>query len=151
MSSNLPKRKKLFHTPPSWVGESEVFFITINCLKRETDQLTIPKVGIIILQAAEFHNRNHNWFCRLLVLMPDHLHLLVSFPQGTEMKKFISSWKGYLAKQCRLKWQREFFDHRIRNWENLYSKAEYIRQNPVRKGLCTTASEWPWTYDYWRE
>ncbi|MDA1069560.1 MAG: transposase, partial [Verrucomicrobia bacterium] len=88
---------------------------------------------------------------RLLVLMPDHLHALVSFPQDTEMKKFISSWKGYLAKHCGIKWQRDFFDHRIRNWESLDGKADYIRQNPVRKGLCKSAEEWQWMLDYWRE
>jgi putative transposase len=151
MSDDIPQRKKLFHTPPNWVGESEIFFLTINCYQRGVEQLTRPETGTAILDSAEYHNKNNNWFCRLLVLMPDHLHALISFPLDTEVKKFISSWKGYLAKRCGIIWQRDFFDHRIRNWESLDAKVDYIRENPVRKGLCDKAEEWPWVLDYWRE
>ena len=103
------------------------------------------------METAEYRNKNNNWFRRLLVVMPDHLHALISFPLDTEVKKFISSWKGYLAKRCGIIWQRDFFDHRIRNWESLDAKADYIRENPVRKGLCDKAEEWPWVLDYMRE
>ena len=39
------------------------------------------------------------------------------------------------------------FDHRIRNSENLEEKFQYIRMNPVRRGLVATPGEWPWVWE----
>jgi REP-associated tyrosine transposase len=38
-------------------------------------------------------------------------------------------------------WQRVFFDHR-----ELEEKTSYVLMNPVRKGLCEAAEDWPWVY-----
>ena len=54
----------------------------------------------------------------------------------------ISTWKEHLAKQGGVKWQRDFFDHRLRSDESARAKASYIRENPVRKGLATSADTW---------
>ena len=147
MPEELPKRKRLFHTIPPWVDQSELYFVTINCKQRGVRQLTKNFIGKTVLKSALFHNNNGNWFCRLLVLMPDHLHMLVSFPPEKSMETLINSWKGYLAKQCQVQWQRGFFDHRIRGWESLDEKAEYIRENPIRANLVKSFEEWPWQID----
>ncbi len=79
--------------------------------------------------------------------MPDHLHALASFPPDTSMKAFVRKFKIYTSRKCGVHWQRDFFDHRPRNEEELEEKAEYIRQNPVRAGLATTASEWKFAWE----
>jgi putative transposase len=79
---------------------------------------------------------------RMVLAMPDHLHGLFSFPSGS-MKKHISLIKEWMAKKTGVRWQRDFFDHRIRSWESGAEKAKYIRQNPVRAGLVACPEDWP--------
>jgi hypothetical protein len=75
--------------------------------------------------------------------MPDHVHLLASFPTQKEMTVVIKEWKAYTAKATGVRWQRGFFDHRLRREESLRDKSDYILQNPVRKGLVAQAEDWP--------
>jgi putative transposase len=79
--------------------------------------------------------------------MPDHLHAILAFPPDRDMQQVLSHWKEYAARQIYIAWQRDFFDHRIRNSENLEEKFQYIRMNPVRRGLVATPGEWPWVWE----
>jgi putative transposase len=79
-----------------------------------------------------------------MLLMPDHLHALLAFPYDKSMASTIGAWKGYQAKEFGIQWQDNFFDHRMRDHRELQKSAGYIRLNPVRKGLCTSESAWPW-------
>jgi hypothetical protein len=62
------------------------------------------------------------------------------------MVKVISDWKRYLARHARLHWQRDIFDHRIRNEASLQGKWHYILQNPIRAGLVTAVDQWPYVW-----
>jgi putative transposase len=79
--------------------------------------------------------------------MPDHVHALISFPpSGKPLRRVVSQWKEWTAKQCGIGWQRDFFEHRLRQEESRREKAEYILQNPVRKQLVSRPEEWPFVY-----
>jgi putative transposase len=78
-----------------------------------------------------------------VLLMPDHLHALVSFPTSKDMKTVVTEWKKYAAHEFGISWQRDFFDHRLRNDESLRDKEDYIRMNPVRAGLVNRPEDWP--------
>ena len=81
------------------------------------------------------------------VLMPDHLHALLSFPpSGKTLKLIISKWKEWTAKELGIVWQRDFFEHRLRHDESRREKADYILQNPVRKKLVARPEDWPFVY-----
>jgi len=41
-------------------------------------------------------------------------------------------------------WQREFFDHVLRSCESYAEKWNYVRDNPVRDGLVSSADDWPY-------
>jgi putative transposase len=45
-----------------------------------------------------------------------------------------------------IEWQRDFFEHRLRSDESWREKANYILANPVRKGLVTEVSRWPYVF-----
>jgi len=79
-----------------------------------------------------------------MLLMPDHLHALLIFPHEKPMHAIIASWKGYQAKRLGISWQNNFFDHRIRNRDELHKSEAYIRLNPVRRNLCSEQNAWPW-------
>ncbi|HKB80903.1 MAG TPA: transposase [Thermoanaerobaculia bacterium] len=97
------------------------------------------------------------------VVMPDHVHLVLtpgmnamgwSHPLATILKGI----KGSSARSInrRLKrigpvWQHESFDHELRRDEDLRRKCEYVCNNPVRKGLASSADEYPWIWREWVE
>jgi len=142
----LPHRARLGHTPPVWVGTSPLFFITLCCADRDRNQLCQPDLAAAIFTATGVYQEKQRWHARLLLLMPDHLHALISFPAEENMESVLRAWKHYLAKTHGIRWQRDFFDHRIRHHESLEEKAAYIRNNPVRAGLVGTAEEWPYIW-----
>ncbi|PYL06431.1 MAG: hypothetical protein DME34_09015 [Verrucomicrobia bacterium] len=138
-----PKRKKLPHDRPLWLRpEEEIFFVTICCQERVRNQLCKGQVACEIFDSVEFRNRNQIWYAHLVVLMPDHLHALISFPYEQPMRQIIADWKRFLATKLGINWQRDFFDHRLRREESFTEKADYIRANPVRAGLIGPSEEW---------
>ena len=78
--------------------------------------------------------------------MPDHLHAILAFPPERGMATTMRNWKKFVARQHGVDWQRDFFDHRLRNDQELQEKTSYILMNPVRKGLCERAEDWVWVY-----
>ena len=133
---------KLYHRVPGWVEDGAIFHIRIRSEGDPTSSLTEPR----ILEAARVYHERQRWFCHLIVLMPDHVHALLSFPRQDGMSRIIGEWKHYLAHHGGIRWQDGYFDHRIRNDAEFVEKAAYIRRNPVAKGLCAREEDWPWTW-----
>ena len=76
------------------------------------------------------------------VVMPNHVHLLAVFPDGTAMKKQFASWLRFTATEInRLTgnsgsfWQEEPFDHLVRSAEQYDALRRYIADNPLKSGL----------------
>jgi putative transposase len=99
------------------------------------------------------------------VILPDHLHVIWTQPGGdadfgkrwSQIKRGIGAAladrRGELpetplsSSQCRRHerglWQRRFWEHRIRDEEDLQHHVEYIHFNPVKHGLARCVAEWP--------
>jgi REP element-mobilizing transposase RayT len=142
----LPVRKKLPHEVPQWVADGSWFFITIKCVPPGKNQLCRGEIGDRVLAAMAHNHNSFIWHCRLVLLMPDHLHGIMAFPREPGMATGIANWKKFTAAKLGVKWQRDFFDHRLRDHHELEEKTSYILLNPVRKGLCERAEDWVWTY-----
>jgi nicotinamide-nucleotide amidase len=146
-SAPLPRRKKISHDLPAGVRpEDAVFFLTICCAPRGENQLCKPDVAAAIFESVEVGQVRGDWWMQLVVLMPDHLHALLVFPAEKNLRKVIADWKKLLARKIGIRWQRDFFDHRIREEERLQEKADYILKNPVRAGLIVRAEDWPYVW-----
>jgi REP element-mobilizing transposase RayT len=92
------------------------------------------------------------------VVMPEHVHLLLTplcdqegWPHG--LPAILKSLKGASARAVNKLlstsgpvWQEESSDHVLRSRESLKEKLEYIRQNPVRRGLVKKAEDYPWLW-----
>ncbi len=131
---------------PDWVADGAPYFITICCTPRGRNQLCVPAVAEQIWEAVRFREARHDWHVRLMLLMPDHLHALISFAPLRPMAKTLGNFKEIVAKGAGVGWQRDFFDHRLRAEESLDEKAHYIRLNQVRKGLIARAEDWPYVW-----
>jgi putative transposase len=138
-------RKKLTHVRPAWAKESDPIFLTICCRDRKRDQLTSEKNWQALVSATEAMLSNHTWNPRLMVAMPDHVHIIVDIPKITGIAEAIRQFKAKTATAGQIDWQRDAFDHRIRNETAVRDKWHYVLMNPVRANLCAVPSEWPYT------
>jgi putative transposase len=136
----------LDHQTPEWKGNDATFFVTICTDPRGVNQLCSSTVGREILNSIKHYHEQRRWFCHLAVLMPDHVHFLLSFPDVKTFSPIIGDWKRWLTLRHKVSWQENFFDHRIRNEDNDKWKADYIFQNPVRAGLVERAEDWPYAW-----
>ena len=91
------------------------------------------------------------WITGRYIIMPDHIHLFCSPDRNDSIP--LSRWVQYWKSQASLRWpqkeeqpvwQKSFWDTQIRHGESYQSKWEYVRQNPVRAGLCGSANDWPY-------
>jgi REP element-mobilizing transposase RayT len=98
------------------------------------------------------NDRNGHTFTIAYVLMPDHLHWLFQLQKTKPLSKVIQGFKSqvsqYINKQQAHSvtvWQRNFYDHQIKNERDLYNQARYIVANPLRAGICISITQ----YSYW--
>jgi len=143
----LPRRTKLPHEPPTWVSENAIYFVTVCTVPRGANQLCRPSVGGRLIEAALYRERVlSQWSVHLLLLMPDHVHMLLSVAGPIELARCVTGWKRYTACRLGVRWQRDFFEHRLRRDESLEQKADYILHNPVRAGLTSEPDGWPYVW-----
>ena len=145
--SMLPKRKILPHEIPSWVKDGSEYFITICCQPRGKNHLCNDNIFDLVTESLQISQKSGDLWIHLLVLMPDHLHSIMSFSPTIGMKRSISQWKRYVSANSPVAWQRDFFDHRLRQNESYIEKAHYIRMNPVRAGLVDDPAKWPFIWE----
>jgi putative transposase len=145
LSNERPDRKAMLHTPPFWIDDTALFFVTLNCQQRGQNQLAHEDTSTKLIDSWLYYHDHQSCAPLIIMVMPDHLHLLISFSwkTGEGMPALIKSWKRYTAKQCDIQWQRDYFDHRIRNQDDFDQKWDYILNNPVKAGLTDHPSQWP--------
>jgi REP element-mobilizing transposase RayT len=90
----------------------------------------------------------HAWLVGYYLLMPDHLHLFCApYDLTFSLEKWVTFWERQFRRlhndpNCR--WQPHPFHHRLRRQESYAEKWNYVRENPLRKGLVTNADDWPY-------
>jgi putative transposase len=146
-NTTRPVRKHLDHSVHFHGRFGATYFITICCVARGVNQLCKDDVARVLFDTVRRYHDAGRWYLKLLLLMPDHLHLLIGVPSETSLSDLMRDFKRITARLGRIGWQRNFFDHRLRNDESLDEKAAYIRQNPVRVGLIGPEDEWPFAID----
>lgn len=114
--------------------------------------LADPKVADIVQEALHF--RDGEMF-RLIAycIMPTHVHMVVDRVDGV-LFRVMQSLKRHTAREanCRLQrtgrpfWHRESYDHVIRDYRDMCNQLRYLIDNPVKSGLVSEWSEFPYTY-----
>jgi putative transposase len=107
--------------------------------------------------------------CVGFVLMPDHVHLLIWFPQPRQLSPFVQQLKGRSSTQIKRflrdglvqyaarispadpVWQVRFYSFEIDGQKKLEEKLTYMHLNPVRAGLVARMIDWQWSSARWYE
>jgi REP element-mobilizing transposase RayT len=104
------------------------------------------RIARVVAEAiCHFHSQRYRllaWF-----VMPNHVHVLFSPLREQTLETILHSWKSYSANRANALlsrlgrfWQREYFDHLVRDESSLRKFKQYIQDNPRRAGL----RNWPW-------
>jgi REP element-mobilizing transposase RayT len=113
------------------------------CLLQRPDLAKIVGDAILFFQGTSYDLDR-------FVVMPNHVHAIVQFRSGANLKTVSESWMRYSARKINSTigrtgalWQPEPFDHIIRSAEQFEYLQRYIAENPQKAGLN------PGEYLYW--
>jgi len=130
---------------PHFQSDFKTYFVTFVTRQRMT--LSEPARDVVLRHLVQCSM----YWLHVAVVMPDHVHVLVT--PNDPLAYVMGRVKGASSREVNLLlgrngslWQQESFDHELRRDESLQQKAEYIRQNPVRKGLVQRAEDYQWLW-----
>ena len=123
-------------------------FVTFGCYHRRP--LLVTETSRRTLEAAlERVRRAFKLRVYGYVLMPEHVHLLVSEPErgtlATALKSLKQGVSRRLIGRAEHFWQKRYYDFNIRNYPQFVEKLKYIHRNPVKRGLCERPEDWEWS------
>jgi len=100
-----------------------------------------PEAARILADTLRFFD-GERYVLGEFVVMPNHLHLLVTPAPDHALSDLVRSWKTYAARQINgilgrsgAFWQAETYDHIVRSEEQLGHYRRYIADNPVKAKL----------------
>jgi putative transposase len=83
------------------------------------------------------------------VIMPEHVHLLLSEPERGALADALKSLKQGVSRRliggAEHFWQKRYYDFNVRNYPQFVEKLKYIHRNPVKKDLCQRPEDWEWS------
>ncbi len=146
--------------------EKHIQFVTFSCYKRRR-YLKTERAKRIVIGSLGARLAKHNGSCLGYVIMPDHVHVMVWFPQTGQLKDFLNHWKDlsshnlkqlfrehYPSYWSRVNdedpiWQPRYYSFNIWNRSKVEQKLDYMHLNPVRAGLCEHSIEYPYSSARW--
>lgn len=138
------------------------FFTVATYLRRPI--LTHPPIRAALREAVREVRAGWPFGIDAWVLLPDHLHCLWTLPDDdTDYSQRWAAIKRAVTKACAERygsraqsasrlarfeggiWQRRFWEHQIRNEDDLRRHMDYIYWNPVKHGLVSRVIDWPYS------
>jgi putative transposase len=129
-------------------------FITFSCYHRQ------PKLGTAENRDAFERSleRVRQQYCLYVtgyVVMPEHVHLLLSEPPDEPLAKALQSLKQSVARTLALRgaepfWLARYYDFNVYSELKRIEKLRYMHRNPVKRGLVAAPEDWPWSsFRHW--
>jgi len=124
-------------------------FITFSCYRRRP-LLNSSAAYRVFEHELESVRRRYGFVVAGYVLMPEHVHLLLSetriatLSTAIQVLKQQSSRKLKTAEDAQF-WQRRYYDFNVHNENKRVEKLQYMHRNPVRRGLVERPEDWSWS------
>jgi putative transposase len=122
-------------------------FLTFSCYHR-APLLGTPEVRDTFEQTLEQVRRWYGFYICGYVVMPEHVHLLVSEPERAKLSVALQMLKQNVAGKVaagRPLWQARYYDFNVWSEEKRIEKLRYMHRNPVKRGLVLSPQDWVWS------
>jgi putative transposase len=131
------------------------YFFTVALADRRSRAL-VENIGAL-RSAFRTTRRERPFVVDAIVILPDHLHTIVTLPEGDA--DFSGRWQRIKSLFSRVVaaretanrkreyplWQRRFWEHTIRDDDDFSRHFDYLHFNPVRHGLVSRVADWPYS------
>jgi putative transposase len=121
----------------------EFHFLTFSCYRCRPYLSTVAAMELFE-DALERVRLRYLFAVAGYVVMPEHVHLLVSEPRRALLSKAIQALKLSVSMRSRERpfWQAHYYDFNVSTHEKFVEKLRYIHRNPVRRGLAAKPEDW---------
>ncbi len=123
----------------------QTHFVTFTCYHRQR-LLDTPVAKQTFERALERIRRTFGLRVYGYVIMPEHVHLLLSEPEHDSLANALKSLKQGVSRRLVGKaehfWQKRYYDFNIRDHKQFLEKLRYIHRNPVARQLCGRPEDW---------
>lgn len=148
--------------------EKHVHFVTFSCYRRRSLLETDQTKRVVIGQLGS-RLKVHQGLCLGFVIMPDHIHTLIWFPEPRQLSPFMNHWKDLTAHALKdwfrtrndsawsasqdeePVWQPRYYGVNLWSRKKVEEKLSYMHLNPVKTGLVEKAVDWKWSSARWYE
>jgi len=132
----------------------QTHFVTFSCYRRQA-RLRSPARCDLFVEKLEQTRTRFGLRVYGYVVMPEHVHLLLSEPDRELLAAALQSLKLAVSKSvprpgavpgepARL-WQSRYCDRNVRDHAEFVEKLRYIHRNPVNRGLVDRPEDWLWS------
>jgi putative transposase len=125
------------------------FFITS---RTQTPMFQTKPNAELFLDVMQSYRRQHKFLLHAFVLMPDHFHIILTPSEGVTLERSVQYLKGGFSFRAKRElgiqreiWQPKYHDRRIRDRKECVALLGYLEDNPVKRGLAKTPSEFPFS------
>ncbi len=125
-------------------------FLTSSCYQR-APLLAIPEARRTFELNLEQVRGWYGFYVTGYVVMPEHIHLLVSEPERGTLALVLQMLKQNTSRQLRQftrggpLWQERYYDFNVWSEKKRLEKLRYIHRNPVKRGLVERPEDWEWS------
>ena len=127
--------------------EIRTFFITAVSANRRRLFQTDANANLL-LNLLNDDRAKGRYQIHAFVLMPDHLHLLLTPAPDVSIEKAAQYIKGGFSFRLKSKipvWEKSFTLRRIEDPHDYETHRDYIQANPIRAHLCERPEDFPWS------
>jgi putative transposase len=124
------------------------YFVTTKAWQNVSVFQVQESAEIVVRKILDYRGKK-NYLLHEFVLMPNHLHLLLTPSETVSLEKAIQVIKGgssheiHIVRTNKIQiWQSGFHESRVRDWIDYKTKADYIRFNPVTAKLVQQPQDW---------
>lgn len=124
-------------------------FVTFSCHARDP-LLANPHSRNIFEQTLERARQWYGFYVCGYVIMPEHVHLLISEPERTRLSSMLQMLKQNTAHVLHPPegsplWLPRYYDFNVWSEAKRIEKLRYMHRNPVKRGLVERPEDWPWS------
>lgn len=121
-------------------------FVTFSCYQRRP-YLGLPAPRDLFEEVLERTRSKYKFGVIGYVVMPEHVHLLLTEPASSPLAKALMALKISSSKHLKESpfWQIRYYDFNVFTQRKQVEKLRYIHRNPVRRGLVDRPEDWAWS------